>query len=287
MTRQFEIGGVCFAIQCPDQVCLPPNFLLFETKGKKPQYTYTLTLADALPPVQGQLIARRPDLLVLDTPQGEARLIGIKGAPGPYALYQETGPDAAQITYLNQWLALLDQDTVFNSLLALEKRMLAQNALVFHCAYILHEGQAILFSGPSGMGKSTQAGLWEQYRGVETINGDRALLRPIDGRWYACGWPVCGSSGICQDRQYPIRAVVMLSQAKENAARRLSPSEAFLQLYPQVTTNRWDTARSAQVLDLVTQLAESQPVFHLACDISRQAVEVLAQALDEPSQPEA
>lgn len=280
-TRQFEIGEFCFAIQCPEEVKFPQNFLLFERVGQVPQYTYTLTLADAFPLVQGQLVARRPDLLVWNTPQGEARLLGIKGAASPYALYQETGPDTAQITYLTQWLPLLDQDTVFNSLLVLEKRMLARNALVFHCAYILEKGQAILFSGPSGMGKSTQASLWEKYRGVQTINGDRALLRQIDGQWYACGWPVCGSSGICQNQQYPIRAIVMLSQAKENAAQRLSPSEAFLQVYPQITANRWDTACSARTLDLVTQLAEMQPIFHLACDISQQAVAVLEQALNE------
>lgn len=49
--------------------------------------------------------------------------------------------------------------------------------LVLHSAYIVTRGgEGILFSGPSGIGKSTQAALWERFAGARTVNGDRALV---------------------------------------------------------------------------------------------------------------
>ena len=52
--------------------------------------------------------------------------------------------------------------------------------LVLHSSYVLTQsGAAVLFSGPSGIGKSTQAALWQQYAGADVINGDRTLLSLI------------------------------------------------------------------------------------------------------------
>ena len=131
------------------------------------------------------------------TDAGEARLIGIKGQPAPYALYRELSGQEAEVHLAAEAVDDLRFDPVFTSLFALERQMIRRDSMILHCAYIKYCGAAILFSAPSETGKSTQAGLWEKYRGSETVNGDRALLRKIDGRWTACGWPVCGSSEIC------------------------------------------------------------------------------------------
>ena len=71
------------------------------------------------------------------------------------------------------------------------------------------------------LGKSTQAGLWERYRGAKIVNGDRALLRKINGSWAACGWPVCGSSDICLLGDTPIHAIIMLYMTKISAMRSM------------------------------------------------------------------
>ena len=51
--------------------------------------------------------------------------------------------------------------------------MLAKDAMVLHCSVLKVKSGVILFSGPSGIGKSTQAGLWTKYRKARVINGDR------------------------------------------------------------------------------------------------------------------
>lgn len=55
--------------------------------------------------------------------------------------------------------------------------MLAKDAMVLHCSVLKVKSGVILFSGPSGIGKSTQAGLWTKYRKARVINGDRTLLK--------------------------------------------------------------------------------------------------------------
>lgn len=279
MTKLFKIGDFCFKIIYPDGVKLPENFMLFECDGGEYQYTYNISIADEAPPIEGRIIARRRDIVVLETDSGESRVIGMTGMPAPYAVYRETDDKTAQITYFSQWLEIFHHDTVFNSLLALERRMINIDSVILHCAYIYHDGKAILFSAPSETGKTTQANLWEQYMGARTINGDRALLRKKDGEWYACGWPVCGSSGVCNNEEYPIHAVVMLSQAKENTAERLSASQAFMQIYTQLTINRWNNRYNDRVIELLEDIVKDIPVFHLGCTISHEAVKCLEKAI--------
>lgn len=280
MNKTFRIGPFPFRLCCPDGLQIPDNFLKFSWDGEA-EYTYHIALADTLPPPEGKLLTRREDLAVFSTPTGEARYIGVKGNPEPYGCYRELSPDSARVTLLTSRARQDLSDPGFVALLALEKRMLERSALVLHTAFMVHRDQAVLFSAPSGTGKSTQAGLWETYRGSRTVNGDRGLLRKVQGIWRAEGWPVCGSSGICNTGSWPIRAIVMLSQAPENHIGRLSPGPAFSQVYSQITVNRWDRRAAVQAMDLIQNLTEEVAVYHLACDISEQAVACLERALEE------
>ncbi|MBR5220221.1 MAG: hypothetical protein IKV66_04460, partial [Clostridia bacterium] len=170
-------------------------------------------------------------------------------------------------------------DPVFVSLLALERRQIQFDAFVLHCAYIEYQGKAILFSAPSETGKTTQGNLWEQHKGAKTINGDRALLQKVNGCWTARGWPVCGSSEICNNIAFPIHAVVMLSQGKTDEVASLSAMKAFSQMYSQVTINRWNSVANVRCMDLLEMFVKEIPVLHLSCTISENAVNTLANAL--------
>lgn len=280
MDKTFRIGDFTFRLRCPDRVHIPANLLKFACEGES-EYTYDLDVADTLPALQGKVLARREDLTVFSTETGEARYIGVKGNPEPYGCYRECTSASARITLLTSWAAREISDPGFVSLLALEKRMLERSALVLHTAFMVYRDQAVLFSAPSGTGKSTQAGLWEKYRGSRTVNGDRCLLRKEKGVWRAEGWPVCGSSNICATGSWPIRAIVMLSQAPENSMERLTHAVAFSQVFSQITVNRWDRRAAVRAMDLIENLTDEVPVYHLACNISEQAVICLEQALEE------
>lgn len=282
MEKIFQIGGFTFRLSYPAQITPPPNFLLFETSeltAESVEYDYEIEISETLPQPAGRVLARRPDLVVFANEALESRLIGVKGTEGYYACYQETAPDRARVTLARDRIQGLSIDPVFTSLLALERRLVQRDSLILHCAYMEYHGQAILFSAPSETGKTTQATLWETYRGGRTVNGDRALLAKKDGRWCAQGWPVCGTSEICSNEVFPIQAVVMLSQDRENHAKRLTPGQAFPLLYSQITVNRWNMEDHLRAMDQMERLLADVPVFHLGCTISEEAVACLESAL--------
>lgn len=280
MNKIFRIGNFVFQVSFPDGFLIPAHFLKFEISGGKPTFFYTLRLSDKLPVLNGSPLTRKENLIVLEQNGLQARYIGITGE-GFYAHYQETGSERAEIKLLREAVPLVTSNTVFVSLFALERHLLKENGIILHCAYLRYKDGAILFSAPSETGKSTQADLWEKYRGAHTVNGDRALLECRGGQWLVRGWPVCGSSGICENIDTPIYAIVMLSQAKEDRVRRLSPGQAFASIFPQITFNRWDPQALCLGMDLAEKLVGSIPVWHLGCTISENAVRCLEEALLE------
>jgi len=169
----------------------------------------------------------------------------------------------------NEWLKL---DTVFAAMFSLEKLMINKDAMILHSAYVCYNDTAILFSAPSKTGKSTQASLWEKYRQTHTINGDRTLMMRGKEGWMAYGWPVCGSSAICHNESYPIKAIVMLRQAKENRVYPLNGFQAVREVLEQITVNGWDGEFQIRALDLIEELLSEIPVYMLECNISEDAV---------------
>lgn len=278
MVKSFQIGGFSFQIISREKITIPENFLKFQISNREiPSFTYQMFLSPAVFMQDEEVLTVRDDLIVYKTKIGEGRLLRFKGQKA-YANYRETDAHAAEIIVENE--AIEDPvDTLFTSLFALERRMIVHGALILHCAYIECRGKGILFSAPSGVGKSTQAALWEKYRNGKVINGDRALLRKDDGKWMACGWPVCGSSEICHQKNVPIHAIVMLQQGQENQVVRLSPGKAFGQIYPQITINQWNPEFVQTAMNGIKDLILQVPVWELTCDISEGAVQCLEDVL--------
>ena len=163
----------------------------------------------------------------------------------------------------------------------LEVQLTAVGAISLHSSLIRYQGQAILFTGPSGIGKSTQAALWERYRQAEQLNGDRTILRKTDGAWNGFGSPFAGTSGIFRNESAPIRAIVVLRQADENSIRHLGSGEAFRYLYSESIVPRWNDRIHTRIMDIITQIVTEVPVIMMACRPDETSVSLLDQFLQE------
>ena len=173
----------------------------------------------------------------------------------------------------------MDYDHNLITLMDIEATLLDFNALILHASLIRWKGQGIIFSAPSGTGKSTQADLWAQHQGAEILNGDRAALRQINGIWTAFGLPYAGTSGIYRNESAPLKAIVVLQQAKANRIRRLHGAEAFRYLYPETVIHRWDPFFEKRASDLLLAIIADTPVFLLECRPDEEAVKLLRDAL--------
>ena len=162
--------------------------------------------------------------------------------------------------------------------LSVEHLLARNDGFVFHCSCIDHEGKAILFTAPSQTGKSTQAELWNKYRGSEIINGDRIAIRLVNGVLMAEGIPFAGSSQYCKNRSLPIEAIVYLAQAHDTSIRKLRGYEAFSRIWEGISVNVWDKEDMERVSHVVQKAAEL-PVFYLSCTPDESAVVALHEIL--------
>ena len=165
--------------------------------------------------------------------------------------------------------------------IALEEILLHFDRLILHASLVETQWGGLLFSGPPGIGKSTQAALWEREEGAVQLNGDRPILSRDSNGWTAWGSPYAGSSRCFVNRGAPIRAVVMLDQGTTCRLTRLPVAAAFQRLYAQTTVNAWNPAYVQRVCTLLTQLAEEIPIYHLICTPDRRAVEILRDRLQQ------
>lgn len=290
-TSIYQLGEIYIELHIPEEMQIPENLEKFAVdslpEDQTLQRTYFIEYTDEIVQVERALKeqkiqgkeAFRENLQVFQTEQGECRSINLHGVPQAYAVSLLKLDGTSQVWVDRNYDSWMQYDTVFVAMLALEKEMIQVDAMLLHSAYMCYDGTAVLFSAASGTGKSTQADLWEKYRGTRTINGDRSLLiRETDG-WKAYGWPICGSSEICHNEKYPIRAIVMLKQAKENKVYPLQGFRAVRDIMEQITINAWDSEFQIRVMDLLEELRKEVPIYCLECDISEDAVRCLEQVL--------
>lgn len=157
----------------------------------------------------------------------------------------------------------------------LPELMFGFDAIFLHSSFIIHEGKAILFTAERQVGKSTQAALWKKYMAAEIANGDRALIRQIDGIWTAFGSPYSGTSGICKSMSAPIAAIVMLGQAKENQICKATTREAVAAMLSGTSYNLWNESETEKCLQIVEKLVSEVAFYKLDCLPDKTAVTVL------------
>lgn len=280
--KKYKIANFVFGIHMEEELEIPTNFIQFETEEDQPvQAEYRLHIVDHLPAMEGECISRRQDLLVYQKDGLESRRMNFVGLLEAYGVYQEVSDTRMHAYLKTEFLQMLKADTVFLSLFALEKQMLKREAMILHCSVLKVNDKVLLFSGPSGIGKSTHANLWVKYRGARVMNGDRTLLQKIQGRWMSLGWPICGSSEICLNEDSSIKAVVFMEQAEENSGKRLAYFEAVKKLISQLTANGWNAEFVEKIWSMAEDFAAEIPIYEYACNRKKAAVEELENLLSE------
>ncbi|MBR2591109.1 MAG: hypothetical protein IKE65_09355 [Clostridia bacterium] len=145
--------------------------------------------------------------------------------------------------------------------------------MFMHCSALSYRGNGVLFTAPSGTGKSTHSALWKKYFGesVTMVNDDKPLLKFEEDAVYVCGTPWDGKHRQSNNIMVPIKAIVILSQGKTNEIHPADKREAVYHLLNQ-TIRPEDASLMGQVLDYCERLLKSVPIYCLQCDISFDAV---------------
>lgn len=280
-TQYLRFGGLTFAFcgKLPDrwddmrQFAVPPCEADVRVRIDAAQ-----TL---LPPVDAELLHETETLRAYR--RGQTRILlsrALRAESGrDYARLVCQTPKELQLTVCED-VARFDAAVLLGSIM-LETVLLHFGRGILHASCISLDGGAVVFTAPSGTGKSTQAELWRRFRGAEILNGDKTLLAELDGQEFACGLPLCGTSGICRNETVPLRAVVRLHQGTKNEITRLRGARAAKVLVEQLYCQPWDGETAQLALALALRVAERIPIFELRCLPDETAVQCLERALRE------
>ncbi len=139
--------------------------------------------------------------------------------------------------------------------------------IAIHSSCIVAGGQAVIFLGESGTGKSTHTRLWrENIPSAVLLNDDSPIVRIIDGSVWVYGSPWSGKTPCYKQERYPLAACVRLSQAPYNVIHKLHVIKGFAALHPSCPPEfAYDERIYSHISAALGTLLKSVPVYHLEC----------------------
>ncbi len=154
------------------------------------------------------------------------------------------------------------------------------DAFVCHGAAVEIGGRGVIFTAPSGTGKTTHISLLlkEFPDEVRIINGDKPIIRKIDGEWRVCSTPWAGKEGMNRNVSAPLDSIVVLGRGETNSIQRVDPALHFDTIIRQVYYPK-DGEALLRTLSLLDTLPEDVKLFKLSCNMSPDAAKTSFEAL--------
>ncbi len=192
---------------------------------------------------------------------------------------QKKGGDQISICFTNE---KINHSFLSYSLwMALTINGLYNDILPFHSSVVVYKGEAILFLGESGTGKSTQKDLWlKNFENVFCLNDDSPFLSIKEGIPYVYGSPWSGKGGIYINKFYKIKAFIRVCQDSINKISLLSKIESFGSLYPSVPPFfHHFTKEEDLVCDFISKILGNTSVYKLQCKPENESALITMKAL--------
>lgn len=151
-------------------------------------------------------------------------------------------------------------------------KLVSRNVLLMHGSALCMDGEAYIFTAPSGTGKSTHTRLWREVFGERAfmINDDKPMLRVAEDGITVYGTPWNGKHHLGCNCSAPLKAIVSLRRDSFNHIAPMEHTEAFQILLRQVYS-----ARSAdgmrKILDLDQQIIKLVSFYRLGCNMEKEA----------------
>jgi hypothetical protein len=275
--RHYNIAGIRYLVCCEDDVMYSDDRQLapFRVQSEAWDQRITFRVVEILPEPMGHPVYQDPGRQVYPLADGIAAYYG---GTTPYMRLEvrqgETIAMVRRASIPNRITITLVMEAFY-----LPKALISRGGFILHSSYIEYKDRAILFTAPSGTGKSTQADLWKTLRGARIINGDRSAVMPTETGVLVHGIPFCGSSKICENVTAELAAIVVLDQAPQTTIQRLTGLKAFRKVWEGCTVDLWDRKETTACTDLVLETLRQVPVFYLACTPDESAVQAVERAI--------
>ena len=149
------------------------------------------------------------------------------------------------------------------------------SAVVFHGAVIAVNGSAYAVTARSGVGKTTHLLLWLKTFGdkVHILNGDKPILREIDGKIYACGTPWKGKENYGVSEMLPLKGIAFLKRGAENSAKRSDSNASLIPLISQIYLPENEIS-AKMALILANKIISTVPMLEFSVNMQDEAAKM-------------
>ena len=133
---------------------------------------------------------------------------------------------------------------------------LNSNAFMIHASGVWDGETGRIFSGFSGVGKSTMAKIWEE-EGAHIVNDDRLIVREVNGEYFMYNTPMPYAD---LNKQAQVSKFYFPFHAKKNSAEKLSGAQGLSQLMAFCFQHNYDkkyTEHLIAQLERITQHAST------------------------------
>lgn len=143
------------------------------------------------------------------------------------------------------------------------------------CAVVDASGEASLFIGQSGAGKSTTARLWHAEPGVTILSDDRIIVREIGGLISVYGTPWHGDEPFASSGPGTLARIFFLRHGSAHRLRALTPVEATARLFACSFVPVYDANAIEFTLALLARIAGGVPCCELQFAPDRSVVDFI------------
>lgn len=284
MERYYKIAGIILCIKGKDDEMYTQERRLepFHIEKTEADYTYDFSIEEKLSEVRGECIYKDASKRIYQDGEARIQYTGVvKDSVEKAYIRSESIGNLTSVQIKRKELPDRITSKVVLNALGIESLIFKTGGFILHSSFINVDGKAILFTAPSGAGKSTQAELWENFRHSEIINGDRAVIQIRNEEIVACGIPFSGSSQYCKKETLPIAAIVYLEQAPETTIKPMQGIQAFRKIWEQITLPVWETKAVERISERLAVILNKIPVYHLSCTPDESAVIALEKELEK------
>lgn len=171
-----------------------------------------------------------------------------------------------------------DREYIYSSA-AFCREIISHGRFFLHASAVVLEGEAYLFSAPSGTGKSTHTAFWlKNFEGSYILNDDKPIIEPKKEGISVWGSPFAGKTDLHINREVPLRGICFLNQGNENTITPITEERAIA-----LTLNNTYRPKNGEkmnlLLDMIEKVVEKADIFEMSCRNESAAAEMSYSAM--------
>lgn len=273
-----KIGGICIKLCGPAEI-FPEQFEPFFCSEDRADQTIEVEIAVPMNKPNGALLIRNKEMSICEWEDGYLVLFhqmknvieAYMTKDGSYVRIYALMPQAEE-----------EKENLFHAIRLFYLYLAQRKGLyAIHSASILYQDKAWLFSGHSGMEKSTHTALWHEQIHTPYLNGDLNLVGEEDGKLKVYGMPWCGTSGIYTMKTQDLGGIVLLGRDSRDHLEELGIAEKIIRVMQRMISPAWTEAQMDANLEFAEKIAAKSQVYYLKCTKNPSAVEPIKARIDQ------